>query len=73
MSTPVSSDVRLVADASQSDAVKLSAQSPGYGASNTGLTDSWGPHKAEDGALKTYSSMKSQLNVWHLTEIAAHF
>ncbi len=53
MSIPVSSDVRLVADASQSDAVKLSAQSPGYGASHAGLTDSWGPHKAEDGALKT--------------------
>lgn len=53
MSIPVSSDVRLVTDASQSDAVKLSAQSPGYGASHTGLTDSWGPHKAEDGSLKT--------------------
>ena len=53
MSVPVSSDVRLVTDASQSDAVELSAQSPGYGASYAGLTDSRGPHKAEDGSLKT--------------------
>ena len=49
----MSSDVRLVTDASQSDAVKLSAQSPRYGPSHTGLTYSWGPHEAEDGSLKT--------------------
>ena len=49
---PVSSDVRLVADASQSDAVKLSAQSPGDGASHTRLTDSRRPNEAQNGALK---------------------
>lgn len=49
---PVSSDVGLVTHAAQSDAVKLSAQSPGYGASHAGLAHARGPHKAEDGALK---------------------
>ena len=51
ISIPVSSDVRLVTDASQSNAVKLSAQSPGYGATHASLADPWRPHKAEDGAL----------------------
>lgn len=45
MSIPVSSDVRLVTDASQSNSVKLSAQSSGNRASYTRLTDSRRAHK----------------------------
>lgn len=67
MSIPVASDVRLVTDASQSNAVKLSAQSLSYGASHTGLTDPRGPHKAKDGALK------AEINMGHITEIPVHF
>lgn len=51
-SLPVASDVRLVTDATQGDAVELSTKSLGNGAPHAGLAHSWRPHEAQNGPLR---------------------
>lgn len=50
--SPVATYVRLVADSSQGDAVKLSAQRAGDGSANAGLSHAWGSHETQNGPLK---------------------
>lgn len=50
--SPVATYVRLVADSSQGNAVKLSTQRAGDRAANAGLSHTRGSHKTQYGTLK---------------------
>lgn len=56
----MSTNVRLVTDAPQGDAVKLSAKGFGYGAAHTGLPNPRRAHKAKDRALQAQPDKKKK-------------